>query len=485
ANYYNKLYYHRLGTAQSADRLVYERSDQKEWGFDGHVTDDGRYLIIHVWMGTHRRNAVFYQDLTGASDQVVELLSAFDAAYLFVGNAGSQFYFQTDLDAPNGRVIAIDIERPEPTAWRTVVPEHDDALETASLIGERFVATYLRHAHSRLVVMDGDGRQVAEAPLPGIGTVTLVRGNQDQADAYYHFASFVQPGMVLHYDVETGLQHVFREPELPFDPEAFTTQQIFFKSKDGTRIPMFITSHNERSGSEVRPTLLHGYGGFNLAKTPSFLVAALAWMEMGGVFAQASLRGGGEYGKGWHDAGRLGNKQNVFDDFIAAAEYLIAEGYTRPEKLAIWGRSNGGLLVGACMSQRPELFGAAVPQVGVLDMLRFHKFTIGWAWISDYGSPEKPDDFETLLAYSPYHNLEADTVYPATLILTGDHDDRVYPAHSFKFAAALQAAARQNEAPILIRIETRTGHGVGKPTAMLIAEVADMLAFLKHALAGS
>jgi prolyl oligopeptidase len=481
ANYYHKLYYHHLGTPQSADRLVYERPDHKEWGFGGQVTEDGRYLLIAVWKGTHRENAVFYQDLAAPNGQVVELLADFDASYEFVGNDGPLFYFQTDLNAPLSRLIAIDTTQPERARWQEIVPESTDALESISLVGGRFVATYLHDAHSRVLVRDKAGHAQREVELPGIGSAVGFRGRQDDPETFYFFTGFTTPGTVYRYDVETGQSTVFREPEVAFDPGAYVIRQVFYHSQDGTRVPMFICHKEGLALNGDNPTYLYGYGGFDISLTPAFSVSALVWMEMGGVYAQPNLRGGGEYGKAWHEAGMKLNKQNVFDDFISAAEWLIANGYTRTSRLAIGGGSNGGLLIGACLAQRPDLFGACLPAVGVLDMLRFHKFTIGWAWTSDYGSPDDPQEFEALLAYSPYHNLKPGIAYPATLIATGDHDDRVFPAHSFKFAAALQAA-QGGPAPTMIRIETRAGHGLGKPTSKRIEEAADLWAFLVQVL---
>jgi prolyl oligopeptidase len=482
ANYYHKLYHHRIGTPQTADELVYERPDQKEWLFGGHVTEDGRYLIISVWIGTHRENAILYQALETENGPVVELLAEFDALYDIIGNEGPVFYCLTDLEAPMSRVVAIDITRPDRANWREVIPESEDALQTVSMIGDRFVAAYLHDAYSRVVVFDRAGHMVREVELPGIGTVAGFGGRQADSETFYLFSGFTTPGTVFHYGVDTGATTVFRQPETGFDADQYLTKQVFYPSKDGTPIPMFI-SHKQ--GLEIdgnTPTYLYGYGGFNIAQTPEFKVSNLVWMEMGGIYAQANLRGGGEYGKPWHEAGMKLNKQNVFDDLIAAAEWLIEKGYTRTPKLAIGGRSNGGLLIGACLTQRPDLFGACLPVVGVLDMLRFHKFTIGWAWTSDYGSPEDADEFQALLAYSPYHNLKPGTSYPPTLIATGDHDDRVFPAHSFKFAAALQAA-QAGPAPVLIRIDVDAGHGLGKPTSKLIEEMADQWAFVVHQLA--
>jgi prolyl oligopeptidase len=489
-NYYQKLYYHRLGTPQSEDLLVYHRPDQKEWGFDAHVTDDGRYLVITVWQGTETKNRVFYLDLGDPAHlaagpdhwgPMVELLNDFDAAYHFIDNDGPLFWFHTDLDAPRGRVIAIDIRNPERTHWREVIPQAAETLEAVSVVGGRFIAQYLKDAHSLVRVFDLEGRFLHEVALPGIGTVSGFDGRRDDPETFYAFTSFTTPSTIYRYDVRTGESVLFHAPRLRFNPDAFETTQVFYQSRDGTRVPMFITHKKGLARDGQNPTYLYGYGGFNIPQTPAFAVNMLVWMELGGVFAVAGVRGGGEYGEEWHRAGTKLRKQNTFDDFIAAAEWLIAQGYTCPRRLAIGGGSNGGLLVGACMTQRPELFGAALPAVGVFDMLRFHKFTIGWGWVSDYGSPDDPEEFKALYAYSPLHNVRPGTCYPATLITTADHDDRVVPAHSFKFAAALQAAQGCAN-PILIRIETRAGHGAGKPTNKLIEEAADRWAFLVRVL---
>lgn len=488
-NYYQKLYYHQLGTPQAADQLVYERPDQKEWGFGAVVTDDGRYLIIYVTRGTFRQNGIFYKDLHGkdlhgkdlCNDEspVIELFNRFDAAYDFIGNDGARFYFRTDLDAPLSRVIAVDIHQPE--QWQEILPESSDSLRNVNLLKDQLIGTYLHNAHSQVKRFTKEGTLIDEVSLPGIGSVNGFSGHQDDQETFYSFTSFTTPTAVYHYDLTTGKSTIFHQPELDFDPGHYETKQIFYTSKDGTRVPMFVCHKKGITLDGNNPTYLYGYGGFNIPLTPSFSSSTLVWLEMGGIFVQANLRGGGEYGKAWYQAGTFDAKQNVFDDFIAAAEWLIAHGYTRTPKLAIGGGSNGGLLVGACLTQRPDLFGACLAAVGVLDMVRFHKFTIGWAWVSDYGSPDDPDAFQALLAYSPYHNLTPGTSYPATLITTGDHDDRVFPAHSFKFAAALQHA-QGGSAPILIRIETKAGHGAGKPIAKLIEEVADRWAFLVNVL---
>ena len=480
------LYYHRLGTSQDADMRIYERPDQPEWGFGASVTDDGRYLVIRVWHGTDERDRVYYQDLGDPAApelraQVVKLLDEFDASYDFAGNDGSTFFFVTDLDAPRQRLIAIDLETPDRANWREVIPEHDDVLQSAAIIAGRLVTLYLRDAHSQVRLFGLDGTFERDLELPTLGTVAGVRGEPDDTEMFFSFTSFLYPTTVFRYDFETGELGTFRQPDVDFDPAAYETRQIFYRSKDGTRVPMFLTHRRGLQRDGRNPTLLYGYGGFNISITPSFSVANLVWLELGGVYAVANLRGGGEYGEAWHEAGMKENKQNVFDDFIAAAEYLVREGYTSPERLAIAGGSNGGLLVGAAMTQRSDLFGAALPAVGVMDMLRFHKFTIGWAWVSDYGSSDDPEGFRYLSAYSPYHNLTPDTCYPSTLVTTADHDDRVVPGHSFKFAARLQAVQACAH-PVLIRIETKAGHGAGKPTDKRIAEAADRWAFLVETL---
>ena len=481
ANYFQKLYYHAIGTAQTEDRLIYEREDQKEWGFGGAVTEDGRYLVITVSQGTLLANGVFYLDLASAHSKVVELLRDFDAPYTFIGNDDSVFYLLTDLDAPLSRVIAVDVAHPGRGFWREVIPETTDVLRAVTLVGGLLIASYLSDAHSRVEVWTMGGERLREVKLPGIGTAEGFVGRQDDPETFYLYAGFTTPGMIFRYNVMTDETELFRQPDIDFDKDAYKTEQVFFSSKDGTRIPMFICYRKGLVLDGDNPTYLYGYGGFDIPLTPAFSASHLAWMEMGGVFALANLRGGGEYGKAWHEAGSRLQKQNVFDDFIAAAEWLVEKHYTSTPRLAIGGRSNGGLLIGACMTQRPDLYGACIPIVGVLDMLRFHKFTIGWAWTSDYGSPDDATEFQALFAYSPYHNVNSGTKYPPTLIATGDHDDRVFPAHSYKFAAALQAA-QVGPAPILIRIETRAGHGMGKPTSKLIEEASDLWAFLVDAL---
>jgi len=480
-NYFHKLYHHRLGTPQSDDRLVYERPDHKDWNFYGTVTDDGRYLVIAASQGSARKNRVLYQDLRSPGAPVVELLMEFDAEYSFIDNDGPRFWFKTDLGAPRGRVIAIDITRPERSQWKEIIPEAKDALVSVGAVNDTFIASYLKDAQSRVRVFALDGSPLRELVQPGIGTVGGFWGKRTDTETFYSFTSFTQPGTIYRYEAARGRSEVFRRPKVDFDPDLYETRQVFYASKDGTRVPMFLTFRKGVKLDGRNPTYLFGYGGFKISVTPWFSVSRLVWMEMGGVYAVANLRGGGEYGEEWHLAGTKLNKQKVFDDFIAAADWLVAEKYTSPATLAIAGGSNGGLLVGAVLNERPDLFGAALPDVGVMDMLRFHRFTIGWAWASEYGSSDKPDEFAALRAYSPLHNIKPGARYPATLITTADHDDRVVPAHSFKYAATLQRA-QGGTAPILIRIETRAGHGAGRPTSKIIEESADALAFLVSAL---
>jgi prolyl oligopeptidase len=480
-NYFHKLYFHRLGSPQSGDTLVYERPDQKEWGFGGGVTDDGHYLIITVFQGSDRRNRVFYKDLQKPESKVVELLNDFDAEYDFIDNDGPLFWFRTDQQASRGRVIAIDTTRPERVNWKEIIPQAAETLRAVSMVNDQFIANYLKDARSQVKIFSRAGGFVREVELPGIGSAGGFGGKRSDIETFYSFTSFTTPGTIYRYDLKTGVSTVFRQPKVDFDPAQFETKQIFYQSKDGTRVPMFITYKKGLRLDGNNPTLLYAYGGFNISITPSFSVSTAVWLQMGGVYAVPNLRGGGEYGEDWHQGGMKLKKQNVFDDFIAAAEWLIANKYTSKEKLAISGGSNGGLLVGACLTQRPDLYGAALPAVGVMDMLRFNKFTIGWAWTSDYGSPENQEEFKALYAYSPLHHLKPGQKYPPTLITTADHDDRVVPAHSFKFAARLQECQTADK-PALIRIETRAGHGAGKPTTKLIEEAADKLAFLVREL---
>jgi prolyl oligopeptidase len=480
-NYYQKLYFHQIGTPQSEDILIYNRPDEKNWMFGGEVTEDGDYLVISVSQGTDPRNLVFWKDLRNPEAPVVELINSFEAKFSLIDSEGTVFWFETDLHAPRGRVIAIDLAKPERENWQEVIPQTEETLMGVNILNHQFVTFYLKDAYTQIKVFDLNGTFVREVELPGIGSAGGFGGKRHDTETFYSFTSFTTPTTIYRYDMVSGESSVFRQPTVDFNPDEYETKQVFYTSKDSTRVPMFITHKKGLELNGNNPTYLYGYGGFNISLTPSFSPSNIVWLELGGVFAVPNLRGGGEYGEEWHQAGTKLNKQNVFDDFIGAAEWLIEHQYTSPEKLAIAGGSNGGLLVGACMTQRPDLFGAALPAVGVMDMLRFHKFTIGWAWCSDYGSPENPEEFQALYAYSPLHNLKPGTTYPATLITTADHDDRVVPAHSFKFAAALQEAHVGNS-PVLIRIETKAGHGAGKPTAKVIEEISDRWAFLVRSL---
>jgi prolyl oligopeptidase len=477
-----KLYYHRLGTPQAEDVLVFHRPDQPEWDVGAVVTDDGRYLVISVGDGTTSgRNQVGCKDLNEPYGLPVALVDDFDGMYNFVTNDGPVLYFHTDQGAPRGRVVAVDVRRPDRQGWKTVVPQADATLDEVTCVGNQLVCKYLKDARSQVKLYRLDGRLVREVDLPGIGTAVGFIGRPQDVETFYTFTSFNVPGRTYRLDLLTGETRLFREPKVRFNPDDYEVRQVFYPSKDGTKVPLFISHKKGIALDGNNPTLLYGYGGFNVSETPAFHVANLAWMEMGGVYAVANIRGGGEYGQDWHYAATKLNRPKAYEDFIAAAEWLIAQKYTRSQKLAVHGRSNGGLLVGAVLCKRPDLFGAALPAVGVMDMLRFHKFTAGRFWVDDYGSADDPAEFKVLLSYSPYHNLKKGTRYPATLVTTADTDDRVVPAHSFKFAAQLQQC-QAGEAPVLIRIETRAGHGAGRSTAMEIEEVADQWTFLARNL---
>jgi len=481
-NKYQKLYFHKIGTTQAADVLVYERPDKPDWGFAAEVTDDGRYLVVYQSEGTDNRNRVFLRDLKNPAGKIEPFLNDFDASYAIVGNDGDMFYVLTNNSAPRYRLAVINRKK-SAADLMTVIPEARgrDVLESVTMINEKFVTIWMTDAKSAVRVYELDGSNPIEIALPGIGSVPELRGRRTHQEAFYAFTSFTYPTTIYRYDFAKETSSVFKKPTVGFDSSRYQTEQVFYSSKDGTTIPMFITHARRMSKNGQNPTQLYGYGGFNISTTPAFSPATAAWLEMGGIYAVANIRGGGEYGQAWYDAGRLKAKQNVFDDFIAAAAYLIQEKYTSTPKLAIAGGSNGGLLVGACLTQRPDLFGAALPAVGVMDMLRYHKFTIGWAWKSDYGDPDTKEGFDINVKYSPLHNIKPGTKYPATLVTTADHDDRVVPAHSFKFAATLQAA-QAGAAPVLIRIETKAGHGAGKPTTKQIEEKADVFGFLLREL---
>jgi prolyl oligopeptidase len=476
-NYYQKLYYHKLGTPQSDDVLIYERPDDKEMSVGGGVSEDGKWLIISVGKGTAPMNMVYYKDLTKPDSKVMTLVDKLEADYSFIGNDKSTFYFRSDKTAPTGKLIAVDVSKKD-RKWLEIIPQTKETLGSVDFINNQFVGNYLKDAYTQIRIYDLKGKLVRNVELPGIGTAGGFNGKRFDTETFYSYSSFNTPPTIYRYNMKTGKSEIFRKSDVKFNPDDYEVKQVFFASKDGTKIPMFIVHKKGLVLDGNNPTLLYAYGGFNISLTPGFSVSRLAWLEMGGVYAVPNLRGGGEYGEEWHKAGTKLQKQNVFDDFISAAEYLIAYKYTQPKKLAISGGSNGGLLIGATLNQRPELFGAALPAVGVMDMLRFHQFTIGRAWTSDYGSSqESPEMFKAIYAYSPLHNIRKGERYPAVMITTADHDDRVVPAHSFKYAATLQEA-QSGDAPILIRIETKAGHGAGKPTSKVIEEQADIYGFL-------
>jgi prolyl oligopeptidase len=477
-----ELRYHRIGTGAGDDRLVFSTPHEPEWTFEpSEVSDDGRHLVLAVAHGSDRENRIYVVDLANGVDAAVvrPIIDAADAHYAHVATLDRTLYLVTDRDAPLGRVIAVDID--DPSKAREIIPEGADVLDQVRLVGNRLAAAYLHDAHHRLAIFETDGRPVGEVALPGIGTIVDLEGRRTDDELFLTFMTFAAPASVLAVTIADGAVREMRRPALAWNPDDFLTEQVFVASDDGTQVPLFLSRRRDVAADGDAATLLYGYGGFQIAVGPTFKPEWLAWMERGGLLAVASLRGGSEYGTAWHDAGRLANKQNVFDDFAACARWLASAGWSRPERIGILGRSNGGLLVGAAITQHPELVGAAVAEVGVMDMLRFHRFTIGWGWTGDYGCADDPEQFRTLHAYSPLHNVRPGVAYPATLVTTGDHDDRVVPGHSFKFAAALQAA-QAGDAPILLRIETDAGHGVGKPVGKLIDERADVLAFLELAL---
>lgn len=474
---YCSVHYHAVGTAQTEDILIYQRRDAKELGFTPIISEDETYLGLVVTHGTSSRNRFYYRPLAGDSD-FVRLLDEEDAAYWPVGNLGKKFYFLTDLDAPRGRIIAIDIDRPNREDWEEVIPQTEDVIDQAHLFGGQLVLTYMHHACHRLERFSPAGAHIGGIDLPGLGTVTGVAGRFDCKRIFIGYTSYLFPPAVFSCDLNSGKLSPFGDRALSFDPGEYETIQVFYVSKDGTRVPMFITHKKGLALDGANPAVLFGYGGFNISMTPNFWPMHLMFMERGGVFAVANLRGGSEYGEDWHRAGMLENKQNVFDDFIAAGQWLIDNKYTSRKRLAILGRSNGGLLVSACMTQRPELFGAVVCWVPVIDMLRYHKFTVGRYWIPEYGNAEEnPEHFKFMYAYSPLHNVREGVDYPPTLIMTADTDDRVVPGHALKFAATLQEKYSGSN-PILLRVESKAGHGPGKPISKLIDEAADMYAFI-------
>jgi prolyl oligopeptidase len=482
ANYFHKVFFHRLGTPQSEDTLVFDRPDDKELNLGAAVTDDGRYLLLYQSKGTSPNNELAVKDLTRPDAPVLRLVDNADAVYAPISNDDTTFWLRTTLDAPNGRVVAVNLARPERQNWTTVIPESVNHLDDVSMVNNTFIANYLKDAQSHVELHDREGGLLEILALPAIGNASGFGGLREDTETFFQFSNFTTPTTIYRLDMKTRRSTVYRQPKLLFDPEIYETTQVFYTSKDGTRVPMFVSHKKGLALDGSAPTLLYAYGGFNIPLLPEFSPSHVMWMERGGVYAQPGLRGGGEYGEAWHEAGVGVKKQNVFDDFIAAAEWLIASKYTSPERLAISGGSNGGLLVAACELQRPELFGAVVASVGVMDMLRFDKFTIGWAWKAEYGSPsENAEEFAAIYKYSPLHNIQPGTSYPATLIMTADHDDRVFPAHSFKYTATLQAV-QCGPNPVLIRVEARAGHGAGMPLSKRIEATVDQYAFLVTAL---
>ncbi|MCF8327456.1 MAG: prolyl oligopeptidase family serine peptidase [Bacteroidales bacterium] len=476
-NEYHKIYYHKVGTPQSEDKLVHWNPDKPKRNYTAGTTEDERYLLMYESAASHG-NALYYKDLEKENDEFHKLAEGFEYEHSVVDHMDGKFIVKTNYKAPKYRLVLIDPDNPEPENWKDLIPEQESVLQMATIAGNKLVVEYMVDANSKAYVYNMDGEKLHEIDLPGIGSMGSFRGNKKDNEAFYTFSSYVMPSTIYRYNIEENKSEVFRKPEIDFDSEKYETKQVFYESKDGTEIPMFITHKKGLKPDGNNPVYLYGYGGFNVSLTPGFRITMIPFMENGGVFAVPNLRGGGEYGEKWHEAGTKMQKQNVFDDFISAAEYLIDEDYTKPEKIAISGGSNGGLLVGACMTQRPDLFGVALPAVGVMDMLRYHKFTIGWHWAGDYGTSEDSKEmFEYLYNYSPLHNIKDSVEYPATLVTTADHDDRVVPAHSFKFIATLQEKQAGKD-PVLIRIETKAGHGAGKPTDKIIEETADKLSFL-------
>lgn len=485
ANLHHAIYYHVVGTPQEQDALIYERSDEPEWRMNAEVAEEGDFAVLSIGK-TGPKNRVYYLELGDPQSPrldgpIFKLIDEFEAHFSFLGHDGRLFYFHTDYGAPRGQVIAIDLDRPDKAHWRTIVPESQDTLRGVSLVGNEFIATYLHNAFSSVRFFDLSGHLTKELDLPGVGTVSGFSGQRSDSELFCTFSSFIHPPTIFRFDAGSGQSTLFRASQAKFAPDGFESYQVWFQSKDGTPIPMFLTHRAGIERDGTNPVYLTGYGGFGISLTPNFSPTLALWLENGGVLAVPNLRGGGEFGEAWHEAGTKERKQNVFDDFIGAAQYLIEQNITSSERLAIAGGSNGGLLVGAVVNQRPELFAVAVPAVGVMDMLRFHEFTIGSAWIYDYGSSDDPREFEALLAYSPLHNIKSGTTYPAVLVTTGDHDDRVVPGHSFKYAATLQAA-QVGQAPTLIRIETNAGHGAGKPISKILGEQADVWAFIMSRL---
>ncbi len=477
----HKIYFHKLGDPQSADRLVYERPEHPTWSFAPFVMEGSRYLVLMIDVGIPGKNMLAWQDLSTPGSKMVDLITTADYSYDPIAMEGTLLYLQTSDHAPRGRIIAIDLLKPDRAHWKEIVPERAETLDGAQIVDGKLVLGYMKDAHSTAQILMLEGKPVAEIGMPGIGSAVWSAARLHDTEMFYQFTGYTMPAAYYRLDLATGKSAEVRQSKVNFDAAAYETKQVFYKSKDGTRVPMFLSYRTGMKLDGSNPTLLYGYGGFDIALTPAFSPAIAAWMEKGGIYAVANLRGGSEYGEAWHEAGMKAKKQNVFDDFIAAAEWLIANKYTSTPKLCIYGGSNGGLLVGAVLNEHPDLFGAAMPAVGVMDMLRFDKFGFGTQWTGEYGHPGDPTDFKAIRAYSPLHNIRKGIRYPAVLITTADHDDRVMPGHSLKYAAALQQA-QEGPAPILIRVDTRAGHGAGKPTSKVIDEWVDRFSFLAKTL---
>ncbi|GAA3976391.1 prolyl oligopeptidase family serine peptidase [Pedobacter ginsengiterrae] len=476
ANKFQKVYFHKLGEAQTADKLIFEDNTNPNLYFGADVTEDEHFLVLYASAGTSG-NALYYQDLTSLNNKIESLVKGFENNHSVITNDGDKLLINTDLNAPNKQVVLVDPKNSDPKNWQKIIPESKLALEGASSGGGFLWASYLKDASTNIVQFDLSGNKIKDVKLPDIGTVGGFGGYKDDIEFFYSFTNFITPGTSYRYDIKQGESTLYKKSALKFNTDNYETKQVFYPSKDGTKVPMFMVYKKGIKLNGDNPVFLYAYGGFQISLTPTFSLSRMLFLEHGGIYAQPSLRGGSEYGEAWHKAGMLEKKQNVFDDFIGAAEYLIKEKYTNPDKIAISGGSNGGLLVGACMTQRPELFKVALPAVGVLDMLRYHKFTVGWGWAVEYGTSDQKDDFDYLIKYSPLHNIKIGVNYPATLITTADHDDRVVPAHSFKFAATLQEKYK-GENPMLIRIDKKAGHGAGKPTKKLIEEATDIWSFV-------
>jgi len=476
-----KVYFHKLGESQSADKLVYERPDHPSWGLDSILLEGSHYLFFYIYPGVEGTNLLSYQDLSTVNPHTVDLITTPQYSYVPIAAVGSLVYVQTNDNAPRGRVIAMDLDRPQRANWREIVPQREETLQGVQMADNKLLLDYMKDAHSVARLVTLEGKPISEITMPGIGTANWSAARLHDKEMFYRFESFTVPPSTYRLDLETDKSTLVWQSKVAFDPARYETKQVFYHSKDGTRVPMFLSYRKGLKLDGENPTLLYGYGGFDIAENPAFRPRIMEWLEMGGIYASANLRGGSEYGEAWHHGGWRANKQNVFDDFISAAEWLIANKYTSTPKLAIYGASNGGLLIGAVLNQRPDLFGAAMPAVGVMDMLRFDKFGFGTQWVGEYGRPENPADFKVLIKYSPLQNIRKGVAYPPTLITTADHDDRVMPGHSLKYAATLQQA-QEGPAPILIRIETRAGHGAGSPTAKQIDEWTDRFAFLASAL---